>query len=173
MKIFLVTVTTLALILPELLAGNWGLTPGLPLFGAIYFAAAYRQRYGILSAAAAGLILDAVYCRSMMLLVLLLPGIVALVMPLVRRTRRQLPAAALLPGAAAGGLLCCAEEIVVSVCGGALPGPDFASLLIFQATFGALFLLVFALIADFIAVKCNLPKFRQAEDNRRRREEYE
>lgn len=173
MKSFLVTVTTLALILPELLVGNWGLTLGLPLFGAIYFAAAYRRRYGIVSAAAAGLILDAVYCRSVMLLVLLLPGIVALVMPLIRRTRRQLPASALLAGAAAGGLLCCAEAAVVSVCGGRIPGPDLASLLIFHATFGALFLLGFSLFADLIAVKCNLPKFRQTAGSRPRREEYE
>ena len=162
MKLFLVIVTTALLLLGELLAGNLGLVLGLPLYGAVYFGVAYGRRSGVAGAAAAGLILDAVCFRECMTLVFLYPAIVAALLPLIRRERRRFPGAALLAGAAAGAAAVGANWLTAAVIGGALPGPDAVSLLISQTIAGAAFMLVFTLTADFLAAKCNLPRFRPA-----------
>lgn len=170
MRTFLVIVTTLGLILPELLIGNLGLALHLPLYGALYFAVAYRKSAGLLSAAAAGLILDPIYCRDAMLLAFILPGTVLLLLPQVRRLRRKLPLAALLPGMLGGGVMAAADSLLCLGFGSAEPGPDFISMLIFQCGAGGIFMLAFTLAADALAFKCNLPRFGVAGERRNREE---
>ena len=168
MRTFLVIVVTLGLILPELLAGNFGLALHLPRYGALYFAVAYRRNVGLLSAAGAGLILDAIYCRDAMPSAFILPAVVLLLLPQVRRLRRQLPLAALLPGMLGGGLTAGADFLLARGFRGTAPGPDFASMLIFSSCVGGLFMLIFTLAADALAFKCNLPRFGVAGESRDR-----
>ena len=40
-----------------------------------------------------------------------------------------------------------------------LPGPDIFSMLVFQSVIGGSVMLLFTVLADFLAFKCNLPRF--------------
>ena len=171
MKPFLTAATLLLLILPELLAGNLGLAFGLPLYGALYFAVTYRRRFGLIGATAAGLILDSIYWREYMCMVFIFPAMILLTLPLVRRWRRQLPPAALLPGTVIGGGMALVNWLLCALWGTPGPGPDVFSLFIFQAIFGGIFMLIFTLTADFLAFKCNLPRFAVRGDARLGREQ--
>lgn len=159
MKFFLVTVSTLALTLLELLAGNRLPPMFFPLYGAVYFAVAYRKRSGIISAIASGVLLDVLYARSITLLGVLFPLIVLLALPVVKRFRRQLPAAAFCAGGVCGTAGALVVFLLTLIYGTPFPGPDLFSMVIFQGFAGAVFMLVFTSLADVLAFKCNLPRF--------------
>jgi hypothetical protein len=159
MKIFLVSVVTLLFVLLELLAGNWLLPLSMPVYTAVYFAIAYRKSTGIFSAAAAGLIIDAVYGREWMLLMLIFPGVVMLILPVVRYFRRRMPLAPLAAGVCAGAAGFTGTVLLCLLCSMEIPGPDIFSMLVFQSVIGGSVMLLFTVLADFLAFKCNLPRF--------------
>ncbi len=168
MKPFLVTVATLALILLELLCGN-RLPPMLfPLYGAVYFAVAYRKRTGLISAAAAGMLLDLLYSRPFMLLMFFLPAAVLAVLPVVKRFRRQLPLAPLGAGAVCGAASTVITFLCCRIYHTAFPAPDFFSMIIFQTFTGAFFMLIFTSASDYLGFKCNLPRFSASGNSKRR-----
>lgn len=167
MKFFLVIVTTLALILLELLVGNRLLPLFFPLYGAVYFAVAYRKRSGMISAFAAGIVLDVLYARPIILLPLLLPLIVLAAVPAAKRFRRQLPLAPLGAGAVCGAGGALAMFLLSRIYGTAFPGPDLFSMVIFQSFTGAVFMLIFTSFADFLAFKSNLSRFSVPFSTRR------
>lgn len=171
MKIFPVVVTTLALILLELLAGNWLLPMFFPLYGAVYFAAACSKRAGTISAFAAGVLLDLLYARPVMLLWLILPAVVVPALKAVKRFQRQMPLAALAAGAVCGALNGVVIYLLCKINGSIFPGPDPFSVVIFQSFTGAFFMLIFTSLADWLAFKCNLPRFSMNDNRRRRRGE--
>lgn len=167
MRTFLVCTVTLLMVLLELLAGNRHLPLALPVYSAVYFAVVYRKSAGIISAAAAGLIIEAMYGREWMLLTLIFPAVVLLALSSVRKYRRQMPAAPLAAGAVCGATADLGMVLVALLHGGQLPGPDIFSMLIFQIFTGALFMLIFTLLADFLAFKCNLPRFISSGNSKR------
>ncbi|MBQ9803814.1 MAG: hypothetical protein IJW35_03095 [Lentisphaeria bacterium] len=173
MRIFLVTSVTAMLILLELLTGNFGLALGFPLCGAVYFAAAYRKSAGLVSAGCAGLILDALYCREIMLLLLIYPAIVLTAWQIIRYFRRQIPLAPLAAGAAIGAMMSVTNILLCLIFRTPLPGPDMASVFIFQVFIAAVFMMLFTLTADALAFKCNLPRLKNSGTTRNRSEDDE
>ena len=168
MKSFLVTVTTLALILLELLCGNRLLPMFFPLYGAVYFAVAYRKRTGIISAAAAGMLLDLLYCRPFMLLMFFLPAALLAALPVVKRFRRQLPLAPLGAGAVCGASGAVITFLCCRIYHTEFPAPELFSLIIFQTFTGAIFMLIFTSVSDYLGFKCNLPRFSASGNTKRR-----
>ena len=173
MRIFLVTFVTAVLILLELLAGNFGLSPGFPLCGAVYFAAAYRKSAGLISAGCAGLVLDAIYCRDVMLLMLLYPAITLVSWQVIRYLRRQIPLAPLAAGAVTGALMNITTLLLCLLYRVPLPGPDPVSMFVFQVFVSAVFMVLFTTVADVLAFKCNLPRLKNSGKTSDRRERDE
>lgn len=165
MRIFLIVFVTAALILLELLVGNYGLSLAFPLCGAAYFAAAYRKRAGLICAGCAGLIIDALYCRDIMLLLLIYPAVVLAAWHTIRQMRRQIPLAPVAAGTVIGALMNIANILLCLIYRTPIPGPDVASMFIFQVFISTLFMLIFTLIADALAFKCNLPRLKYSGKN--------
>jgi hypothetical protein len=148
----------------ELICGNMGLLLGLPLFGAIYFAVAFGINYGIWAAGLSGLLLDAIYCRSVPLSALIYAGIVMLCFQSAVRVERQLPAAPAVSGALCGFLIWVWHLFYSWGASVDFPGPDIFSMVVFQVSGGALLMLVMTLFFDALNFRCNLPKFVSAEN---------
>lgn len=173
MRIFLVSFVTALLIMLELLAGNYGLCLAFPLIGSVYFAVAYRKRTGFISACAAGLVLDALYCRDEMLLMLLYPAAVLAALQIIRQTRRRMPFAPLAAGAVLGAVVNGGNIVLCLIYQVPLNGPDLPSMLVFQVTVSAILMLLFTWTADALAFKCNLPRFKYTGNDSSRRHEHE
>ena len=159
MKVYLVTAVTAVFVLLDLLTGNAGLSMALVLCPALYFAVVYRRRYGFIAAAAAAVVLEAIYFREWMLAPALYPLILLAALSVVNNTGRSFPLSVLSGGGTIGALMWLANVMQCVMLGLPLPEPDAASVLVFQVVFSALTMLVFTVVADFFAFKCNLPRF--------------
>ena len=157
MKLFFTFSVTAFLLLGDLLAGNIPLFPALSVYGAAYFALAYGLNYGIFAAAAAGVALDAVYCRPYCLSAAGFVLTVFAVVQFIKRGRRQflfLP----LAGGFAGLLSGAAGSIIAAFYRSELPGPDLWTVLVFSIGFGGLFFTFIVTFLDFLASRADLPR---------------
>ena len=167
MRSFLTLCVTLMLMVPELLAGNLGLPLGLPFFGAVYFAGAFGIAYGIVAGGCAGLMLDLLYCRgglsgaiSGMLIVLAAAAVTG-------GEQRRLPGAALAAGGVCGGAVALSNALECLIAGSPFPEPGFFTMLIFQISGGALFMLPMTALFDAVNLRCDLPGFAGSSSDRR------
>ena len=172
MKSFLTLWGTGILLVLELAAGNLGLQLGLPVFGAIYFAAAYGMIYGIAAAGSAGLLLDILYARSYLSGAFSMVMITVLAFDYIRRTHRKMPVSPLIAGMIGGFLTGVNSFLHFYFSGQAYSGPNPVCLAIFQIAGGGLFMLLFSFIGDAVNFRCNLPQLcpRNASGYQRRNE---
>ena len=160
MIIFQTVFLSLFLLLLELLSGNFLISAGIPVYGAVYIYTACGKKYGIISALCCGMIIDAVYFRAypvtplIYLLILLLAGVVV-----NRYFRRRLPEAPVIGGACIGGLLFFGNIITAKLYKTQYMWPDPLSMLISQLAFGAVFMFLFTVLLDGLASRCKMAKF--------------
>jgi len=159
MKTFVTICVTLMLTVPELAAGNAGLSLGLPIFGAVYFAAACGLSYGICAAGGAGMLLDLLYSRSDLTGAFVSIAIMFLSCRAAVRMQRKMPAAPLAAGAVCGMLINLCAFASAMLRQSEPPGPDLPSLFIFQTSGGAVFMLLLTWLFDAVNFRSNLPRF--------------
>ena len=140
-----------------MLAGNLSLFPALSVYCAIVLFLAYGWKYGIVSAAVSGMVLDAVYGHNFSYLSLIFICAVLIGALIADRGHRQI-LALLGAGAAAGIAVSIGVIISVRISGGMLPAPDRLTYLFSSATGGGLWLFLSAAVFDFFAVRANLPR---------------
>ncbi|MBE6376749.1 MAG: hypothetical protein E7050_09820 [Lentisphaerae bacterium] len=166
MKSFLTLTVTALLMTFELICGNMGLSLGLPVFGAFYFAVAFGKNYGLWAAGLSGLLLDAIYARSFMPTAIWMILIVLLAEQCALRLQRHLPVSAILGGALCGFAVFLGNLLHSLICRTAFPGPDIWSMMIFQLIGGIFFMLLMTLLFDGINFRCNLPRFKAVDKPR-------
>ena len=159
MKIFITVTLTLLLLVPELLAGNLGLSLALPVYGAVCIYVAFGASYGIYAAGFAALTVDIIYDRplpvwSVAAILILLCGASA-----ARRMQRKTPSASLTAGAVCGVLIAFYNIFISIFTSGTLAGPDPYSLLVFHIIGGMFFMFLFVLIFDALNLRSDLPRF--------------
>lgn len=159
MKIFLTVTVTALLMVCELIAGNVGLALGLPLYGALYFAVAFGQAYGIGAAGAAALMLDIIYARSFPSWSIYAMLAVFMVSVNVHRMQRKQPFASLIAGAFCGILIVIYNLSAAYFAGEDIPGPDPFNLIVFHIVGGTLFMFFLVMIFDAVNFRSNLPRF--------------
>ena len=160
MIIFQTVFLSLLLLLLELLAGNFLISAGLPMYGAVYMYAAYGKKYGITSALVCGMILDAVYFRKYLFTPLIfLVILLSVQFVVIRYFRRQLPEAPLAGGFCIGGSLFLGNWLSAKLYDGQYLLPDLLSMLIFQLASGAIIMFLLTVLLDALAVRCKMAKF--------------
>ena len=169
MKTFLTIFITALMIVPELLCGNLGMSPGLPLYTAIYFAGAFGLFYGLTAAGFAGLLLDLRYARPYRWTALIWALITFAAFECSMRLRMRSPEAPIVAGITAGFLQLLWSVFYTLVTAHPLPGPDIFSMLVFDLTGGGIFMLLTVLLFDAINFRCNLPRFSPPENTNQHR----
>ena len=157
MKNFICCSLTAIFLILDMLAGNLSLFPAFGVYCAIVLFLAYNWKYGIVSAAASGMVLDAVYGHNFSYLSLIFLCAVLVGALIADRGHRQI-LALLAAGAAAGITVSTGVIIAVKFSGGMLPAPDRITYLFSSAAGGGLWLLFSAAVFDFFAVRANLPR---------------
>lgn len=159
MKIFLTAVVTALLMVFELFAGNLGLALGLPLYGALFFAVAFGQAYGIAAAGGAALIIDIMYVRSFPVWSIYAMAAVFFTSLNVHRMQRKQPFASLLSGGLCGLLIVIYNLLAAFFTGENIPGPDPFSLTVFHIFGGMIFMFLLVVLFDAVNFRSNLPRF--------------
>lgn len=157
MKLFISIALTAIFILLDLLAGNLGIFPALTVYCSMVLLLAYGWKYGIASALAGGVIIDAVFGHLLAYygLFFILAGISGC--SIAFRGHRQL--AGIFTGGCIAGLIVSAlTALLCHIPGYTLPGPDAASYIIFSTGGGGIFLVLLVIVFDFFAVRANLPR---------------
>ena len=157
MKNFISWSLTAIFLILDMLIGNLSLFPALSVYCAIVLFLAYGWKYGLISAAASGMVLDAVYGHSFSYLSLIfLCAVLAASLTAERGHRQFLPLLA--SGAIAGIVISTGVTIAVKISGGMLPAPDRITYIFSAAAGGGLWLLFSVAVFDFFAVRANLPR---------------
>ena len=157
MKNFISCSLTAIFLILDMLAGNLSLFPAFGVYCAIVLFLAYGWKYGIVSAAVSGMVLDAVYGHNFSYLSLIFICAVLAGALLADRGHRQI--LALLAGGAAAGITAASGVIIaIKISGGMLPAPDRITCLFSAAAGGGLWLLFSVAVFDFFAVRANLPR---------------
>ena len=159
MKNFITFTLTLLLLVPELIAGNLGLAPGLPLYGAICLSIAFGEVYGITAAGLSAMILDIIYDRPYPLWTIYAVLVLYISSATVKRMQRKQPVSALSAGAVCGALTALYNIFSPLFTGGDLRGPNPFSLLVFHISGGILFMFILVLIFDAVNLRSDLPRF--------------
>lgn len=159
MKTFLTVTLTLMLMVPEFFAGNLGLAPALPLYGAVCIFIAFGTAYGVSAAGFAALTADIIYDRPFPAWTIAAVIILFCSASAAKRMQRKQPGAALVSGAVCGTLTALYNVFIVYFTGGTLAGPDPYSLLIFHLAGGMLFMFLLVLIFDALNLRSDLPRF--------------
>ncbi len=159
MKIFMVLWITAFTLLIEFICGDMGLSLGLPVFTALYFAVAFAPEYGVAAAGSAGILLDAACSRAFPFACIIYLAVTMLTMYIALRSSRHSSLAALGAGAICGLLIYIGNLLYTFIGGGELPGPDLFSMAVFQISGGALFLWLMVLLLDAVNLICDLPGF--------------
>ena len=159
MKIFLTITVTAVLLVFELIAGNAGLALGLPLYGALFFAVAFGQAFGISAAGGAALLLDIIYARSFPFWSIYAMLAVFFASVNVHRMQRKQPLASLISGAFCGILIVVFNLLSAWISGEEIPGPDPFSLIVFHVFGGMIFMFLLVVLFDAVNLRSNLPRF--------------
>ena len=170
MKSFITIAVTAMLMVPELLAGNGGLALGLPLYGAVCFAVAFGQVYGIAAAVSAAFLTDIIYDRPYPLWTVWAAVILFAAAGTARRVQRKQPFAALLSGGVCGIMTVLFNLVQKIFFHGDIPGPEPFSLIIFHLSGGIFFMFVLAAVFDALNLRSDLPRFGIYDSRSRLRE---
>ena len=159
MKNFITLTLTLLLLVPELIAGNLGLAPGFPLYGAVCLAVAFGEVYGVAAAGLSAMILDIIYDRPYPFWTVSAVLILYIAAGTVKRVQRKQPVSALSAGAVCGILIALYNIFLPFFANGDLPGPNPFALLIFHISGGMFFMFILVLIFDAVNLRSDLPRF--------------
>lgn len=159
MKTFVTVCITAMFMAVELIAGNMGLALGLPVFAASYFLISFGTLYGIMAAGIAGLFTDLIYAREYCFYAVMWVIIAAITGSVIRRFHRNMPFSPLAGGAVCGILINSSNCLHTFFTGNISPGPDFFSMIIFQAAGGMGLMLSMVLLFDAVNFRSNLPRF--------------
>ena len=159
MKKFITLTLSLLLLVPELLAGNFGLALGLPVYGAVCLSVAFGEVYGIAAAGLSAMILDIIYDRPYPWWSICAILILYISVNTVRRMQRKQPVSALSAGAVCGALIALYNIFYPLFTDGDLPGSNPFALLVFHISGGILFMFLLVLIFDAVNLRSNLPRF--------------
>jgi hypothetical protein len=159
MKFFTVLWITAFMLLLELISGNMGLSPALPVFTAVYFAVAFAPEYGIASAGCAGILLDAACNRAFPFAAILFLAVTMLSTHIALRSSRHSSLSAVGIGGICGAMIYAGNLLYTVIGGTGFPGPDVFSMAVFQISGGALFLWLTVMLFDVIHHLCDLPCF--------------